>query len=80
MAAMAINASARSRTDNNWGVSAIATWTPSAAASFEIGYAHATRSPNIYERYSWGRGSMSSRMIGWFGDGNGYVGNLDLKP
>ena len=23
---------------------------------------------------------MSSRMIGWYGDGNGYVGNLDLKP
>ncbi|MGV3622213.1 MAG: TonB-dependent receptor domain-containing protein, partial [Archangium sp.] len=38
------------------------------------------RSPNVYERYSWGRGSMSSRMIGWYGDGNGYVGNLALKP
>lgn len=23
---------------------------------------------------------MASQMIGWFGDGNGYVGNLDLKP
>lgn len=23
---------------------------------------------------------MSSRMIGWYGDGNGYVGNLNLKP
>lgn len=80
MAAAAFNAATHARTDNNWGVSAIATWTPSAAASFEIGYAHANRSPNIYERYSWGRGSMSSRMIGWFGDGNGYVGNLDLKP
>jgi iron complex outermembrane receptor protein len=23
---------------------------------------------------------MSSRMIGWYGDGNGYVGNPNLKP
>ena len=23
---------------------------------------------------------MAIMMIGWFGDGNGYVGNLDLKP
>lgn len=80
MAAAAFNAADRSFTDNNWGVSAIATWTPSDTANFELGYAHATRSPNIYERYSWGRGAMSSQMIGWFGDGNGYVGNLDLKP
>ena len=49
-------------------------------AALELGYAHKTRSPNIYERYSWGRGSMASRMIGWYGDGNGYVGNPDLKP
>ncbi|MFT8958227.1 MAG: TonB-dependent receptor, partial [Gluconobacter oxydans] len=25
-------------------------------------------------------GSMATRMIGWFGDGNGYVGNLNLSP
>jgi iron complex outermembrane receptor protein len=23
---------------------------------------------------------MASQMIGWFGDGNGYVGDIDLKP
>jgi len=79
-AAAAFNAVSHARFDNNLGVSAVATWTASDRASVELGYAHSARSPNIYERYSWGRGSMSSRMIGWYGDGNGYVGNLDLKP
>ncbi len=28
----------------------------------------------------WSTNSMAMDMNGWFGDGNGYVGNLDLKP
>ncbi|WP_067734749.1 TonB-dependent receptor plug domain-containing protein [Novosphingobium naphthalenivorans] len=80
MAANAFNAIDRNRNDNNWNGSAIVTWAPVDSVSVELGYAHKTRSPNIYERYSWGRGTMASRMIGWFGDGNGYVGNPDLKP
>ncbi|WP_338467507.1 TonB-dependent receptor [Novosphingobium sp. ZN18A2] len=79
-AAAAFNAADHRRADNNWSATALASWQPSQALSVELGYAHKARSPNIYERYSWGRGSMASRMIGWFGDGNGYVGNLDLKP
>ena len=79
-AAAAFNAADRKRRDSNWSGSAILRYAPSARAAVELGYARKTRSPNIYERYSWGRGSMSSRMIGWFGDGNGYVGNLDLAP
>ena len=80
MAASAFNAIDRARSDDNWNGSALVTWTPSDVLTLELGYAHKTRSPNIYERYSWGRGSMASRMIGWYGDGNGYVGNPDLKP
>ena len=80
MAANAFNASDRRRNDNNWSGSAILTWAPGDSLALELGYAHKTRSPNIYERYTWGRGSMASRMIGWFGDGNGYVGNLNLRP
>jgi iron complex outermembrane receptor protein len=38
------------------------------------------RSPNLYERYTWSTNAMAMNMIGWFGDGNGYVGNIDLKP
>ncbi|MGP1692892.1 MAG: TonB-dependent receptor domain-containing protein, partial [Giesbergeria sp.] len=44
------------------------------------GFAHKTRSPNLYERYTWSTGGMAMRMINLSGDGNGYVGNMDLKP
>lgn len=80
MAASAFNATDRMRTDDNWSGSAILTWRLLPNAALELGYARKARSPNIYERYSWGRGAMASQMIGWFGDGNGYVGNLDLQP
>jgi len=80
MAAAAFNAANRHRIDNNWSATALLSWAATDGVAFELGYAHKARSPNIYERYSWGRGSMASRMIGWYGDGNGYVGNIDLKP
>ncbi|HEY9090697.1 TonB-dependent receptor [Parasphingorhabdus sp.] len=80
MAAAAFNAADRKRHDSNWSGSLLARYTLSSHAEIEWGYARKVRSPNIYERYSWGRGAMASRMIGWFGDGNGYVGNLALRP
>lgn len=79
-AAAAFNAVGHARHDSNWSASAIARYTASDRIALEFGFARKVRSPNLYERYSWGRGSMSSRMVGWFGDGNGYVGNLDLAP
>ncbi|MBO9498909.1 MAG: TonB-dependent receptor [Novosphingobium sp.] len=79
-AAAAFNAAAHKRTDGNWNGSFLLSWQAFDGAEIELGYAHKARSPNIYERYSWGTGAMSSQMIGWFGDGNGYIGNLDLKP
>ncbi len=79
-AATAFNAADHHAHDSNWSASATARYAPSKQFAAELGYAHKVRSPSIYERYSWGRGSMSSRMIGWFGDGNGYVGNLTLAP
>ncbi|MFZ5746547.1 MAG: TonB-dependent receptor plug domain-containing protein [Pseudomonadota bacterium] len=79
MAAAAFNAVDHARHDSNWSGSATLRYDMPGAV-LELGYARKVRSPNLYERYSWGRGSMSSRMIGWFGDGNGYVGNLALAP
>lgn len=76
----AFNASNRNRTDHNWDLTALARYTPDDGKDFEFGYAQKTRSPNLYERYSWSTGGMAMRMINWFGDGNGYVGNLNLKP
>ncbi|ODU72018.1 MAG: TonB-dependent receptor [Novosphingobium sp. SCN 66-18] len=80
MAAMAFNAVPHARQNDNWSASALLSYAPASGVAIELGYAHKARSPNIYERYTWGRGAMSSRMIGWYGDGNGYFGNLDLRP
>jgi iron complex outermembrane receptor protein len=79
-AAAAFNSRDRSRTDTNFDVTALARYQPSASESYEVGYARKTRSPNLYERYTWGVGGMAMRMIGWFGDLNGYVGDPDLDP
>ncbi|MFT9331230.1 MAG: TonB-dependent receptor [Acetobacter persici] len=80
MAARRFNAASRGRTDTNFDVTAVGRWTPLDSLTIEGGYARKSRAPSLYERYAWGEGAMSSTMIGWFGDGNGYVGNLNLKP
>lgn len=77
--AATFNAADRQRTDHNWSASALVSYALAEGTTIEVGYAHKARSPNLYERYSWGQGGMASRMIGWYGDGNGYVGNLNLK-
>lgn len=47
---------------------------------FTVASALKNRAPNLYERYSWGQGIMATTMIGWYGDGNGYLGNVELAP
>jgi iron complex outermembrane recepter protein len=78
MAASAFNAADHKRSFVNFDLTAIAKYEPAATSAFEFGYARKSRAPSLYELYAWGRGSMASEMIGWFGDGNGYVGNLNL--
>ncbi len=70
----------RARTDVNIDGSATLRYTPDETGTYELSFARKTRSPNFYERYAWSTSSMAMNMIGWFGDGNGYVGNLDLDP
>lgn len=79
-AAVAFNARDRAKRDNNLDATLLFTYEPAPTSSYEFGLARKTRSPNLYERYTWGRGEMAMAMIGWFGDGNGYVGDIDLKP
>lgn len=79
-AASEFNARDHRRTDNNVDLSAIVRYEPDSTLRYEFGLARKSRSPNLYERYAWGRGSMAMTMTNWFGDGNGYVGNIDLKP
>jgi iron complex outermembrane receptor protein len=76
----AFNAVSHGRTDVNFDATALARYEPNRSVTFEFGYARKTRSPNLYERYAWSTNWMASGMIGWFGDGNYYVGNLNLKP
>jgi len=76
--AAAFNAADHSMTDDNIDLTAVARFTPDSSRTIEFGYARKTRSPNLYERYTWSTSGMVMRMINMTGDGNGYVGNLDL--
>jgi len=78
--AAAFNAENHSRTDVNFDLTALARYDANQHAAFELGYARKNRSPNLYERYTWSTGMMAASMIGWFGDGNSYYGNVALKP
>jgi len=80
MAAMAFNARDRGRADDNVDLTAKATWQAGERTQVEFGYARKTRTPNLYERYAWGLGAMSSAMTSFAGDANSYVGDPDLKP
>ena len=80
VSAAAFNARSRQRTDNNLDLTALARFTPDDTRAFEIGYAQKTRSPNLYERYSWSQNGMALIMNNFVGDGNGYLGNINLKP
>ncbi len=79
IAAARFNNADRSETDHNWDATAALRFTPDATQTYEAGYAMKTRSPNLYERYTWSNtNSMVMNMNNWVGDGNGYVGNLNL--
>lgn len=77
-AANAFNAADRERNTDTFDITALVQYTPNDMSQFEFGYARKNRAPNLYERYTWGRRNMDMGMIGWFGDGNGYVGNMNL--
>jgi iron complex outermembrane recepter protein len=76
--AAAFNASHRARTDVNVDASLLTRYQPDDQESFSLGLARKNRSPNFYERYAWGTNTIG--MVTWFGDGNGYTGNPNLKP
>lgn len=76
----AFNALNRSREDYHFDLTALSRFTPDDMQSYEFGFARKTRSPNLYERYPWSRFPMAALMNNFVGDGNGYIGNPDLKP
>lgn len=79
-AATTFNNRDRHRLDHNWDMTALARYTPDASQTYEFGAAQKTRSPNLYERYAWSLNTMAMEMVNFSGDGNYYVGNLDVKP
>ncbi len=78
--AAAFNAQNRERTDHNWDFTVIARYAPAATTSVEAGYARKSRSPNLYQRYAWSTQPMAALMNNFVGDGNGYIGYVDLLP
>jgi len=78
--AAAFNMSNRKHTDYNWDLTALAHYTPDSSQTYEWGYARKSRSPNLYQRYPWSTNAMAALMNNLVGDGNGYIGNVDLKP
>jgi iron complex outermembrane receptor protein len=78
--AAAFNAQDHAKTNINFDATALVRYAVDPSAQYEFGYTRKTRSPSIYERYAWSTNAMAASMIGWFGDGNGYVGNLNLNP
>ncbi len=78
--AAAFNNADRYKTDNNWDVTVLGRYTANTNADLELGFARKVRSPNLYERYTWSTASMMALMNNMVGDGNGYLGDVNLKP
>ena len=78
--AVLFNASDRDKTDDNWDFTALARYNHDANLDVEFGVARKVRSPNLYERYTWSTWPMAASMNNFVGDGNGYVGDIDLEP
>ncbi len=78
--AAAFNAQDRDKTDDNWDFTALARYQHDRNLDIEFGAARKVRSPNLYERYTWSTWPMAAGMNNFVGDGNGYVGDIDLEP
>ena len=78
--AMAFNATDHKRLDDNIDLTALAKYTSSDHFDVNFGLARKVRTPNLYERYTWSTWTMAAVMNNFVGDGNGYVGDVNLKP
>jgi iron complex outermembrane receptor protein len=79
-AANAFNRLNHARSFDTFDVTALLQFKPNKMSQFEFGYARKNRAPSLYELYPWSTAGMMMTMIGSAGDGNGYTGNLNLKP
>jgi len=80
MEAAAFNRADHKNTDTNIDLTLLMRYEVSSQMDLEFGVAQKVRSANLYEAFPWSSWSMAASMNNLVGDGNGYVGNLDLKP
>jgi iron complex outermembrane receptor protein len=78
--AATFNAQQHKQTNYNWDLTALTRYNTDKTQNYEAGYSRKTRSPNLYERYTWATTPMAAIMNNFVGDGNGYVGNISLAP
>lgn len=74
------NARHHAHTDRNWDLVAMTRYRADDKQALELAYARKSKSPSLYQRYPWSTQAMAALMNNFVGDGNGYVGNEDLKP
>ncbi len=70
----------RTRKDDNWNLVWSNTYRVSSEVALRLDLARQVRSPGLYELYPWSTWQMAALMNNFTGDGNGYLGNPDLKP
>ena len=70
------NAADRSQTDHNLDLAAKLNYPLNDELSLIAGYARKTRSPTYIERYLW----IPLNVNAGLGDGNNYIGNIELDP
>lgn len=78
--AAAFNARERRRGDTLADAVALARYAPAPGARYEFGLARKSRAPGVYQRYPWSTQPMAALMNNFLGDGNGYIGQPDLRP
>lgn len=78
-AAAAFNSKEHDKSDTVVDISVLLNYQLTHTDELQLGLARKNRAPNLYERYSWGVSNMATTMIGWYGDGNGYIGNQNLE-
>ncbi|MEI6542607.1 MAG: TonB-dependent receptor [Methylococcales bacterium] len=77
--ALAFNSLSHQRNFDLFDMTALMQFTPNLWSQYDFGYARKNRAPSLHELYVWDKNPMPMTMNGWFGDGNGYLGNMNLK-
>jgi len=71
----------RHRGENHWDGRFALRYAPVDTWSLEAGVARTVRSPTLIQRYAWvTEFATTGTLTGGYGDGNAYLGDIDLEP